>query len=205
MAIFRSQVFTAIRALLVMTVLLGLIYPLAMTGVGQLFFAEKADGSFVNRDNHKVASELIGQSFSDATGVPLPQYFQPRPSAGDYDGMTSGASNQGPNNKDLRKAIEQRRAQAAKLDGVSPADVAPDALTASGSGLDPAISPRYAAEQTPRVARERHLSQRRVWALVKEHSTGRVLGFLGEKTVNVVQLNLALDRDTGQTGEKLEP
>lgn len=201
MVIFRSQTFAAIRALVVLTLVLGLIYPLAMTGVGQLFFSAQANGSFVHRGGETVASKLIGQSFSDKSGTPLARYFQPRPSAAEYDGMTSGASNQGPNNPELVKAIKQRRAMIAKLDGVAPSEVAPDALTASGSGLDPDISPRYARQQIDRVARERHLSTQRLRQLVADHTSGRIAGFMGEERVNVVELNLALDRLTGPNAE----
>jgi K+-transporting ATPase ATPase C chain len=121
--------------------------------------------------------------------------FQSRPSAAGagYDPLSSSASNLGPENKDLISAIEQPRAAAAKLDGIDPRDVAPDALLASGSGLDPQISPAYAAEQVARVARERGLSKAQVRALVAAHTAGRTLGFLGEPRVKVLELNLALD------------
>jgi K+-transporting ATPase ATPase C chain len=181
----------AVRTLLVLTVLLGLAYPLAMTGIAQVGFAGNADGSLVHRGGRTVGSDLIGQSFKGD-----PTYFQSRPSAAGtgYDPLSTSASNLGPDNVDLVKAVEQRRAAAAKLDGVPPAQVPADALQASGSGLDPQISPAYAREQVARVARERGLSEAMVRTLVSEHTQGRILGFLGEPRVNVLELNLALDR-----------
>jgi K+-transporting ATPase ATPase C chain len=177
--------------LVAMTVVVGLAYPLAMTGFAQVVFPHKADGSLVEQDGKLVGSSLIGQSFAGR-----PEYFQSRPSAaGDgYDPLASSASNLGPENPDLVKAIEERRTAAAQLDGTAPGDVAPDALLASGSGLDPHISPLYAAQQVERVARERDLSVATVRALVARYTDGRSLGFIGEAHVNVLLLNLALDR-----------
>lgn len=200
----------ALRALLVLTVIVGLAYPLALTAVAQVAFGGNANGSLVTRAGRTVGSDLIGQAFTrpllengkpkkDAEGNPVveadPRYFQSRPSAaGDgYDPTSTSASNLGPENKDLIAAVKERRANAAKLDGVSPAAVPPDALLASGSGLDPQISPAYAVEQTARVARERGLDAATVRTLVSEHTQGRSLGFLGEPRVNVLGLNLALD------------
>jgi K+-transporting ATPase ATPase C chain len=157
----------------------------------------RADGSLVtDADGTVVGSSLIGQSFTDADGTPLPQYFQSRPSAaGDgYDAAASSGSNLGPENPDLIAAIEERRAAVADLEGVDPADVPVDALTASGSGLDPQISPEYADLQVPRVARERGMTEDAVRALVAEATTGPGLGFLGQAGVDVLDLNLALDR-----------
>lgn len=185
----------ALRALLVLTVALGIGYPLLVTGLGRLMPA-RADGSLVtDADGTVVGSSLIGQSFTDADGTPLPQYFQSRPSAaGDgYDAAASSGSNLGPENPDLVAAIEERRAAVADLEGVDPADVPVDALTASGSGLDPQISPEYADLQVPRVARERGLTEDAVRALVADATTGPDLGFLGQAAVDVVTLNLALD------------
>jgi len=185
------QLWPALRMLLVMTALVGLAYPLVMTGFAQVAFPGRADGSLVKQDGKVVGSKLIGQSFDGK-----PEYFQSRPSAaGDgYDPLASSASNLGPESEDLIKAIEERRAAAAALDGTDPADVAPDALLASGSGLDAYISPRYAAQQVERVARERGLHPATVRKLVEQNTAGRVLGFLGEPGVNVLMLNLALDR-----------
>jgi potassium-transporting ATPase KdpC subunit len=184
----------SIRMMVVLTVLVGLAYPLVMTGFAQIAFPDRADGSLVHQDGKVVGSSLIGQSFDGR-----PEYFQSRPSAaGDgYDPLASSASNLGPDNADLVAAIEERRAAAAKLDGTRPADVAPDALLASGSGLDPDISPLYAEQQVDRVARERGMSTHQVRALVDRYTDGRSLGFLGEAHVNVLLLNLALDRASG--------
>ena len=200
----------ALRTLLVLTVILGLAYPLAMTGLAQVAFNSNANGSLLSRDGTVVGSALIGQAFTrpvledgvpkkDAAGNPVveadPAYFQSRPSAAGtgYDPLSTGASNLGPENPDLVASIRQRRAAAAALDGVDPERVAPDALLASGSGLDPHISPAYAAQQVARVARERGLDPATVRRLVSEHTQGRALGFLGEPVVNVLELNLALD------------
>jgi K+-transporting ATPase ATPase C chain len=201
-----------VRTFLALTVVVGLVYPLLMTAVAQLLFPDHADGSLVSRGNgDPVGSSLIGQSFTrpvmrdgravlDASGVPVtrpdPAYFQSRPSAAGtgYDPRSSAASNYGPENKVLIRQIERRRAAVARLDGVAPASVAPDALLASGSGLDPHISPRYAAQQVRRVAHARGVSPTVVQRLVVENTQGRVLGFLGEPRVNVLLLNLALDR-----------
>jgi K+-transporting ATPase ATPase C chain len=185
------QLWPAFRAMLVMTVLVGLAYPLALTGFAQVAVQHKADGSLVERDGKVVGSSLIGQSFDGKS-----QYFQSRPSAaGDgYDPLASSASNLGPESPDLLQAIKERRAAAAALDGTTPADVAPDALEASGSGLDPHISPAYADQQVARVARERGVSPSEVRKLVEKYTDGRTFGFLGEPHVNVLLLNLALDR-----------
>ena len=200
----------ALRTLLLLTVILGLVYPLAMTGFAQVAFNHNANGSLLTRGGTTVGSSLIGQAFTvpvlkngqptkDATGNPVvapdPKYFQSRPSAAGqgYDPTSSGASNLGPENKALIALINQRRATAAALDGVNPSQVPPDALLASGSGLDPHISPAYAQEQIARVARVRSLSQAQVQALVTANTQGRTLGFLGEPRVNVLNLNLALD------------
>ena len=184
------QAWAALRMLIVMTVVLGLAYPLAMTGFAQAVFPGRADGSVVETDGTAVGSSLIGQSFDGR-----PEYFQSRPSAaGDgYDPLASSASNLGPENQDLIVAIEERRQAAAALDGTDPDAGAPDALLASGSGLDPHISPEYAEQQIARIARERGLSEDAVRSLVEENTGGRALGFLGEPHVNVLLLNLALD------------
>ena len=189
------QTWAALRMLIVMTAVVGLAYPLAMTGLAQVAFPGRADGSIVEQDGNAVGSSLIGQSFDGNPG-----YFQSRPSAaGDgYDPMASSASNLGPEHPDLVAAIEERRQAAADLDGTDPDQVAPDALLASGSGLDPHISPAYAEQQVPRIARERDLSEAAVHQLVDENTTGRLLGFLGEPHVNVLLLNLALDEASEQ-------
>jgi len=185
------QLGPALRMLLVLTALVGLAYPLVLTGFAQVALPGRADGSLVEQDGKVVGSKLIGQSFEGKA-----QYFQSRPSAaGDgYDPLASSASNLGPENKDLIKAIEERRAAAAALNGTNPADVAPDALLASGSGLDAYISPTYAAQQVERVASQRGIDPATVRRLVDKYTAGRVLGFLGEPGVNVLELTLALDR-----------
>lgn len=191
-----SHLVVSLRAMLVLTVILGVAYPLVVTGLGRLV-PGRADGSLVTGpDGAVVGSSLIGQSFTDADGAPLPRYFQSRPSAaGDgYDGAASSGSNLGPDNPDLVAAIAARRAAVAALEGVDASAVPADAVTASGSGLDPQISPAYADLQVPRVARERGLPEAEVRALVAGATTGRALGILGEPGVDVLELNLALDR-----------
>lgn len=187
----------AVRAVLVFTVLLGILYPLAVTGIGQLAFPSQANGSMLTADGKTVGSSLIGQAFTAEDGTPLPQYFQSRPSASGqdgYDAMASGGSNLGPSNPDLLAQIRQRRAAIAAFEGVDPSLIPPDALTASASGLDPQISPEYALLQVRRVADARGLTDATVHALVESRIQGRDLGFLGEPRVNVLELNLALDR-----------
>jgi K+-transporting ATPase ATPase C chain len=181
------QLLTGLRALLVLTVLLGIAYPVAVWGVSQVAFHSHANGSLIHRDGTVVGSTLLGQNF---TGN---QWFLPRPSAGDYDAQASGGTNAGPSDEDLITAINKRRAAIAKSDAVAPADVPADALTASASGLDPYISPEYAHIQTARAAKARGLDVGRVAELVRANTSGRILGFLGEPRVNVLTLNLALD------------
>ncbi|HET9257974.1 MAG TPA: potassium-transporting ATPase subunit KdpC [Pseudonocardiaceae bacterium] len=195
------QHLAALRALLVLTVLTGVLYPLVVLGIGQLFFPGQANGSLVTANGQVVGSRLLGQAFTDAQGNPSPQWFQPRPSAAadpnnkndpGYNPLFSGASNLGPSNPDLITSIQRRRAAVAAFDGVPPASVPPDAVTASASGLDPDISPAYAFEQVNRVARARGLDPAAVRALVAAHVRGRTLGILGQPQVNVVELNIAL-------------
>lgn len=197
------QIGAALRATAVATVALGVGYPLLVTGLGHIITADQAEGSTVtDATGRAVGSLLIGQSFTDADGDPLAEYFQPRPSAaGDgYDATASGGSNLGPSNPDLVALVEQRRAEVAAFDGVDPADVPVDAVTASGSGLDPDISPAYARIQVDRVAAARGLPVDEVSDLVEATITGRALGYLGEPTVNVLELNLALDARSPQEG-----
>lgn len=196
----------AIRAMIAFTLILGLGYTLLITGIGQLALPFQANGSRVHTsDGQLTGSALIGQSFTDAEGAPLPEYFQSRPSAaGDgYDGGASSGSNLGPNSDDLVTAIGDRRAAIQELDPrrspnegsetIADPEIPADAVTASGSGLDPDISPAYAYLQVARVAAERGLDEVEVRALVESHVQGRDLGFLGEPRVNVLQLNVALD------------
>ncbi|MFI7027597.1 potassium-transporting ATPase subunit C [Microbispora rosea] len=272
----------AVRAVAVLTVILGVLYPLLVTGIAQVLLPHRAGGSILREDGRDVGSALIGQSFTGRDGHPLTKYFQSRPSAGGYDPLASGASNLGPQDVVDRLPDPRGTGQAARkgrislltqvcarskevgaLEGVSGARpyctgdgvgavlkvfpavgtptrvvsvnqacpatpfipvyqgvkvecgkpgedyaagrtvpvrgnaravVPPDAVTASGSGLDPHISVAYAELQAPRVARERGLDVHRVRALIAEHTTGRALGFMGEPGVNVLELNLALDR-----------
>ena len=185
-----TQLAAAARVLGVLTILLGLAYPLALTGFARAVVPQRSDGSLVERDGEVVGSALLGQSFAGEAA-----YFQSRPSAAGegYDPLSSGASNLSPQNPELLAAVRQRIADVAAFDGVDPADVAPDAVLASGSGLDPHISPEYAAQQVARVARTRDLPAATVRRLVEDSTTGRTLGFLGEPRVNVLELNLALD------------
>lgn len=202
MSALRSgrQLVAAVRALLVATVVLGLAYPLLMTGVAQLIAPARADGSLVSVDGEVVGSSLIGQSFTDSDGDPLPEYFQTRPSASSYDGAASGGSNLGPNSDELVAAVGERRADVAAFNGVPESEVPADAVTASGSGLDPDISPEYAALQVARVAEARGVPVEEVRALVDAATRGRDLGFIGAPHVRVLELNLALDQRFGAEG-----
>ena len=186
----------AVRAMLILTLVLGVGYTLVVTGIGQLLLPWQANGSPLPDDK---GSSLIGQSFTDADGEALPEYFQSRPSAaGDgYDGTSSGGSNLGPENPDLVAAIQERKEAIAAREGVAPSEVPADAVTASGSGLDPHISVAYALLQVPRVAEARDLPEAEVRALVESRIQGRDLGFLGEERINVAELNLALDEREG--------
>jgi len=250
----RRHLIASVVMLVGLTLLLGFGYPLLVTGLSYLFFRHQAEGSLIYRNGKLVGSQLLGQSFTGSKGNPLPQYFQPRPSAAGYDGASSGASNLGPNNPllvgfvagvntvGLDGAPSPRNPFATKADPacvpVTPqgtpvtspapgqryarqpdgayvcdpntiperaiayrqfndlpgsAKVPVDAVTASGSGLDPDISVANALDQAPRVARVRHLPVAAVIALVRRETEGREWGFLGEPVVNVLELNLALD------------
>jgi K+-transporting ATPase ATPase C chain len=200
---FIRQHIAGLRALLVFTVITGIAYPLVVLGIAQVAFHKQANGSLVSYQGRVVGSSLLCQEFTDAKGNPLPQYFQPRPSNAvnaevktDYgcDPGFSAASNLGPNNKDLVADIRQRQKQIAAFDHVKISQIPPDAVTASGSGLDPAISPQNAYMQVDRVAAARHVSVAAVRALVTSHIQGRTLGFLGQQRVNVLTLNIALDQ-----------
>lgn len=190
MRIKLGQTGVAIRVMIVMTVVLGLGYPLLVMGIGQAAFPSQANGSLIYRHGQLVGSSLIGQDFGTN-----PRYFWSRPSAAGsgYDPTSTGASNLALDNPVLIGDVRQRRAAIAKANGVALWQVPADAVMASGSGLDPQISPAYAAIQVDRVARARHLPTGVINRLVAAYTQGRTLGFLGEPRVNVVQLNLALD------------
>ncbi len=188
----KQQAKTAVALLVILVIITGVAYPLVITGIGQGAFNRQADGSLLrDADGKIVGSSLIGQNFT------APHYFHPRPSAAGadgYDARASGASNLGPTNQLLLDAVESR-AKAYRQENNLPADadVPVDAVTSSGSGLDPHISPANAYLQTGRVAKARRLPENDVMELVRQHVEERTLGFLGEARVNVLKLNLALD------------
>lgn len=190
----RRQLLPALRMTIVLIVLLGIAYPLVMTGISQVLFPAQANGSLIRDNGVVVGSSLIGQNFTS------PKYFQPRPSAAGpngYDGLASGASNLGPSSTALLTEVAQRVAAYRQENGLpANAPVPVDAVTASASGLDPDISVANAEDQAPRVASARGLPLSTVLALVKANTHGRPLGFLGETTVNVLELNIALDATT---------
>ena len=187
----------SILAVVVLTVVFGLLYPIVFTGFAQLAFADKANGSLVERDGKVVGSKLAAQAFSK------PQYFHPRPSATapEYNAAATTFANLGPTNPDLAKAVRQRAIAILKLErpynsGLRIGDIPVDAVTTSASGIDPHISPANAALQTARVAKERGLTVERVQELIADNTDGRWLGLFGEPGVNVLELNLALDQET---------
>jgi K+-transporting ATPase ATPase C chain len=200
----RRQLVPAVISMVVFTLLFGVVFPMVITGIGQVAFHDNAEGSIVQRNGKDVGSSVIGQAFTDAKGRPLRQYFQSRPSAaagasGDtvagYDPSLSSGSNLGPTNPALLKLVGQRVKAYRNLNGLAAdAEVPVDAVTASGSGLDPDISIANARLQARRVADERGIPVAKVRQLIDDHTQGRTLGILGEKTVDVLALNLALDR-----------
>jgi K+-transporting ATPase ATPase C chain len=200
-----------LRALLVLTVVTGVLYPLAVTGVAQGIFPDKANGSEIKADGKVVGSSLIGQAYNlplkkgQETPEPDLKWFQGRPQNGlgtnsvntQYSLILSGATNRSGDNADLIKWVKDAKAAVIKDNStpdykVKASDVPADAVTSSGSGLDPAISPDYADIQVHRIAEKNGLSVAQVRKLVDEHTTGRTLGFIGEPTVNVLELNIAL-------------
>ncbi len=187
----RRQLRPALLAVVVFTVLCGLIYPLAVTAVGQLAFGHRADGSLIRRDGVVVGSALLGQNFA------ADRYFTPRPSAagpGGYDGSASGGSSAGPTNETFLATVAERVMAYREANGLGAGQGVPvDAVTVSGSGLDPHISVANARMQAPRVAQARQLTLEVVLAVLSQHVSSPALGFIGQRGVNVVELNLALD------------
>jgi K+-transporting ATPase ATPase C chain len=200
----RRQFIPSIISMVIFTVVLGIGFPLVVLGAGQLAFHDQANGSIIECKGKAVGSSLIGQSFTDKKGNALPEYFQSRPSAaagvdgstvGGYDPTLSSGSNLGPTNPDFLKTVQERVKDYRELNGLSDSTEVPvDAVTASGSGLDPHISIANARLQAKRVADERGISVSKVIQLIDDNTSGRALGILGEKAVNVVELNLALDK-----------
>ncbi|MEU8956848.1 potassium-transporting ATPase subunit C [Streptomyces sp. NPDC048518] len=209
-----------LRALLVLTALCGVLYPLAVTGAAQALFPDRANGSEVRADGRVVGSELIGQRYDlplkkgQETAAPDLRWFQPRPSNGlgensvntRYQLLLSGATNLSGDSKELIEQIKAAKAAVIRDNStaghrVRPADVPADAVTSSGSGLDPHISPAYADLQVHRVAARNHLPVARVQKLVEDHTDARALGFVGDPRVNVLRLNVALKELTGQAGK----
>jgi K+-transporting ATPase ATPase C chain len=207
----RRDLTSSVIAVAVLTILLGLAYPLAMTGVSQVLFPNEADGSRVERDGELVGSRLIGQDFSKRVRndrgkgpgfrrVPDERYFQSRPSATGYSGDVTYFDNLGPNDRDLRDQFRARMRAYLSLEkpyvpDLTRADVPVDALTTSGSGVDPHVSVANARIQAHRVAAVRGIPLARIDELIDENTDGRALGFLGEPGVNVLELNLALDEE----------
>ena len=190
-----SNIFRALRAVIVLGLLTGLLYPLAITGIAQLTMGNKADGSLVKVNGQVVGSSSIGQPWDGD------RWFHGRPSAIDYDASTSSGSNLGPNSKDLADEIAKRAKDILELEGpyqpgATVADIPVDLLTASASGLDPDISVAAARFQAPRIADVRGLTLDQVNQMIDDHTVGPTLGFLGQEHVNVLELNLALDQAT---------
>jgi K+-transporting ATPase ATPase C chain len=181
----KKQIVTACLYTVITAVLLGIVYPLAITGISKLLFKDKANGQLIVRNGQVIGSNLIGQTFSGAS------YFHGRPSAAGtgYDASASGGSNLGPSSKALIDRV--KASVATESNGKTPVPI--DLVTASGSGLDPDVTPAAAMYQVPRVAKERHMSEEAVTTLVRSRITPRQFGLLGEPRVNVLQLNLALD------------
>jgi K+-transporting ATPase ATPase C chain len=194
---FLRQLRPALIVLLLFTVVAGIVYPLVVTGIGQVAFNHEVNGSLITRNGQVVGSELLGQNFTGTA------YFHPRPSAAGangYDGSASSGSNLGPLNPDLLSAVADRVAAYRQENGLAADALVPvDAVTASGSGLDPDISVANALLQAGRVAQARGLDVAAVHTMIDEHTDGRVLGVFGVPAVNVVGLNLALDAATGSS------
>jgi len=219
MRAFRKELLASLIAIVVFTIVLGLAYPLAMTGIGQAVFPHSANGNQIKVDGRLVGSRLLGQDFQrpvlDANGrprldsdgnpvlAPDPRYFQTRPSADSYNPSATAFSNAGPNGKDTEEAIAGRVEAYLALERrydptLTRSQVPPDAVQTSASGLDPDISEANARIQAHRIAAVRNLPLSRVNSLINKYTDNRSLGFLGEPGVNVLQLNIALDKETSQ-------
>ncbi|HKV68161.1 MAG TPA: potassium-transporting ATPase subunit KdpC [Gaiellales bacterium] len=190
----RTNIIRSAIVIVASTLLLGFVYPAVMVAVGQIAFSHQANGSLIRRDGKTVGSTLAAQAFNG------PRYFHPRPSAVAYDAAGTSFSNLGPNSKALAKLVHERVGKIMKLEGpynsgLTVKDIPVDAVTASGSGIDPDISRAYAELQASRIAAVRHLPIATVQKLIDEHVDGRSFGFLGEPGVNVLELNLALDQE----------
>ncbi|MEU5518503.1 potassium-transporting ATPase subunit KdpC [Streptomyces griseoaurantiacus] len=187
------MVWAALRMLFVLTVVTGILYPLAVTGIGQALFHDNANGSIVKVDGKEVGSKLIGQSWNiKGTDQPDPKWFQGRPSNSNYDPLATGSSQLGASNPKMVKMVKAAKEQVAAFNGVDESEVPKDAVTGSASAIDPDISPAYADIQVKRVAKANGLTVARVQKLVDEHTDGRTAGFLGEPHANVLELNIEL-------------
>lgn len=187
------MVWAALRMLLALTVVTGIVYPLVVTGIGQAAFHSKADGSLLKADGKEVGSKLIGQSWNvKGTDKPDPKWFQPRPSNSSYDPLSTGSSQLSASNPKLVQMVDNAEKQVADFNSVPRSEVPKDAVTGSASAIDPDISPAYARIQADRVAKANGLPPAQVRKLVEDHVTGRDLGFMGEPRVNVLELNIAL-------------
>ncbi|MFS7877385.1 potassium-transporting ATPase subunit KdpC [Streptomyces asiaticus] len=187
------MVWAALRMLLVLTVVTGIVYPLVVTGIGQAAFHDKANGSMVKVEGTEVGSRLIGQSWNiKGTDKPDPKWFQGRPSNSTYDPLTTGSSQLGASDPTLVKNVKAAKKQVAEFNGVPESKVPVDAVTGSASAIDPDISTGYADIQVKRVAKANGLTEARLQKLVDDHTTGRTLGFMGQPRVNVLELNIAL-------------
>ncbi|PTH90474.1 potassium-transporting ATPase subunit C [Streptomyces sp. A244] len=187
------MLWAALRMLLVLTLVTGVIYPLVVTGIGQVAFHDQANGSMVKADGKEVGSKLIGQSWNiKGTDKPDPKWFQGRPSNSGYDPLATGSSQLGASDPTLVKHVKAAKKQVAEFNGVPESEVPVDAVTGSASAIDPDISPQYADIQVKRVAEANGLTVAQVEKLVKDHTQGRSFGFLDQPRVNVLELNIAL-------------
>jgi K+-transporting ATPase ATPase C chain len=190
----RTNILRSAIVIVASTLMLGFVYPAVMVAIGQIAFSHQANGSLIQRDGRTVGSKLAAQAFNG------PRYFHPRPSAVAYNADGTSFSNLGPNSKALAKLVHERIGKIMQLErpynpGLKVGDIPVDAVTASGSGIDPDVSKAYAELQAPRIAAVRRLPLATVEKLISDHVDGRSLGFLGEPGVNVLELNLALDQE----------